>query len=161
MQPTGQIQDACCDFETVESVNNQLYRSLHDIVATPYFRYHKVSLFTLSLASSISREQQRRGASLQFSSPHLFALSQVDLYRECPFWQEDGSCMNRACGVETTDEVTRAPPSSSFVELTKPASSPGTHSRSMAISHSRKTETDRGVTGTSSMGEMEIPWQPS
>lgn len=30
---------------------------------------------------------------------------QVDLFRECPFWQEDGSCMNRACSVETTEEV--------------------------------------------------------
>ncbi|SCZ90226.1 BZ3500_MvSof-1268-A1-R1_Chr9g10758 [Microbotryum saponariae] len=68
-KPSGLIDDACCDFETVESVNDDLYSSLHDIVSTPYFRYHK-----------------------------------VDLYRECPFWQEDGSCMNRACGVETTDE---------------------------------------------------------
>lgn len=25
--------------------------------------------------------------------------------KECPFWEEDGSCMNRACGVETKDEV--------------------------------------------------------
>ena len=39
----------------------------------------------------------------------LSVCLQVDLYRECPFWQEDGSCMNRACGVETTDEVS-APP---------------------------------------------------
>ncbi|KDE06115.1 hypothetical protein MVLG_03532 [Microbotryum lychnidis-dioicae p1A1 Lamole] len=68
-KPSGLIDDACCDFETVESVNDDLYSSLHDIVSTPYFRYHK-----------------------------------VDLYRECPFWQEDGSCINRACGVETTDE---------------------------------------------------------
>ncbi|SCV70020.1 BQ2448_1414 [Microbotryum intermedium] len=68
-QPSGLIDDACCDFETVESVNEDLYSSLHEIVSTLYFRYHK-----------------------------------VDLYRECPFWQEDGSCMNRACGVETTDE---------------------------------------------------------
>ncbi|KAL8280820.1 hypothetical protein RQP46_006824 [Phenoliferia psychrophenolica] len=68
-KPTGLIQDACCDFETVESVNTDVFTSLHELVRTPYFRFHK-----------------------------------VDLYRECPFWQEDGSCMNRACGVETTDE---------------------------------------------------------
>ncbi|KAM0749062.1 endoplasmic oxidoreductin [Meredithblackwellia eburnea MCA 4105] len=68
-KPTGLIQDACCDFETVESVNNDIFHSLHDLVTTPFFRYHK-----------------------------------VDLYRECPFWQEEGSCMNRACGVETTEE---------------------------------------------------------
>ncbi|GAA5907739.1 hypothetical protein JCM5296_007457 [Sporobolomyces johnsonii] len=68
-KPTGQIQDACCDYETVETVNQDLFDRLHGLVATPYFRYHK-----------------------------------VDLYKECPFWQEEGSCMNRACGVETTEE---------------------------------------------------------
>ncbi|GAA6018256.1 hypothetical protein JCM10207_002887 [Rhodosporidiobolus poonsookiae] len=68
-KPSGQIQDACCDFETVESVNHDLFSKVHELVATPYFRYHK-----------------------------------VDLYKDCPFWSEDGSCMNRACGVETTDE---------------------------------------------------------
>ncbi|GAA6009466.1 hypothetical protein JCM11491_003568 [Sporobolomyces phaffii] len=68
-KPTGQIQDACCDFETVESVNKELFDRLHDLVRKDYFRYHK-----------------------------------VDLYKECPFWQEEGSCMNRACGVETTEE---------------------------------------------------------
>ncbi|GAA5916766.1 hypothetical protein JCM6882_003052 [Rhodosporidiobolus microsporus] len=68
-KPSGQIQDACCDFETVESVNHELFERVHELVATPYFRYHK-----------------------------------VDLFKECPFWSEDGSCMNRACGVETTDE---------------------------------------------------------
>ncbi|ORY87524.1 hypothetical protein BCR35DRAFT_277447 [Leucosporidium creatinivorum] len=66
---SGEIQDACCDYATVEQTNNDLFAALHDIVATPYFRYHK-----------------------------------VDLFRECPFWQEDGSCMNRACSVETTEE---------------------------------------------------------
>ncbi|KAK4334663.1 Endoplasmic oxidoreductin-1 [Rhodotorula toruloides] len=63
------IHDACCDYETVESVNEDLFGRLHALVAEPYFRYHK-----------------------------------VDLAKECPFWEEDGSCMNRACGVETTDE---------------------------------------------------------
>ncbi|BGP17089.1 hypothetical protein JCM10213_006881 [Rhodosporidiobolus nylandii] len=68
-RPSGQIQDACCDFETVEQVNHDLFGQLHALVATPYFRYHK-----------------------------------VDLAKECPFWEEDGSCMNRACGVDTVDE---------------------------------------------------------
>ncbi|KAK4054599.1 endoplasmic oxidoreductin-1 [Microbotryomycetes sp. JL221] len=66
---SGEIQDACCDYATVEQTNDQLFDELHNIVSLPFFRYHK-----------------------------------VDLYRECPFWHEDGSCMNRACGVETTDE---------------------------------------------------------
>jgi hypothetical protein len=40
----------------------------------------------------------------------LFAYSyaqqaQVDLYRDCPFWQEDSFCGNRACAVDWADEV--------------------------------------------------------
>ena len=35
----------------------------------------------------------------------FFRYQKVDLFRECPFWQEDGSCMNRACAVEETEEV--------------------------------------------------------
>jgi hypothetical protein len=30
-----------------------------------------------------------------------FRYHKVDLYKDCPFWQEQGSCLNRACGVET------------------------------------------------------------
>ncbi|GAA5974961.1 hypothetical protein JCM5350_004521 [Sporobolomyces pararoseus] len=68
-KPTGQIQDACCDFEQIEQINNlSLFERLHNLVETSYFRYYK-----------------------------------VDLYKDCPFWQEQGSCMNRACGVETID----------------------------------------------------------
>lgn len=35
----------------------------------------------------------------------FFRFYKVDLYRECPFWQENGFCMNRACGVEEAKEV--------------------------------------------------------
>lgn len=41
-QPTGLIQDACCDFETVESVNNDVFNGVHELVETPFFRYYKV-----------------------------------------------------------------------------------------------------------------------
>lgn len=68
-QPTGMIEDACCDFETIEDVNEDLSRQLSSLVKSRYFRYWK-----------------------------------VDLFRECPFWKEDGSCMNRACAVEEVDE---------------------------------------------------------
>lgn len=44
IQPTGQIHDACCDYETVESVNHDLFGRLHQLVETPYFRYHKVRI---------------------------------------------------------------------------------------------------------------------
>ena len=30
---------------------------------------------------------------------------QVDLYRECPFWEENVFCMNRYCSIITVDEV--------------------------------------------------------
>ncbi|KAG6378143.1 hypothetical protein JVT61DRAFT_13831 [Boletus reticuloceps] len=68
-QTTGPIDTTTCDYETIESVNEELYANLHDLVQTPFFRYF-----------------------------------QVDLYRECPFWQENGFCMNRECGITTVDE---------------------------------------------------------
>ncbi|KAI6157561.1 hypothetical protein BKA82DRAFT_4058590 [Pisolithus tinctorius] len=66
---TGPIETTMCDYETIESVNEELYTNLHDLVQTPFFRYF-----------------------------------QVDLYRECPFWQDNGFCMNRECGITTVDE---------------------------------------------------------
>ncbi|WVN86378.1 uncharacterized protein L203_101542 [Cryptococcus depauperatus CBS 7841] len=34
----------------------------------------------------------------------FFKHYKVDLYKECPFWYENGFCMNRNCGVEELDE---------------------------------------------------------
>ncbi|KAF8558016.1 endoplasmic oxidoreductin [Imleria badia] len=68
-QTTGPIETTTCDYETIESVNEELYTNLHDLVQTPFFRYF-----------------------------------QADLYRECPFWQENGFCMSRECGITTVDE---------------------------------------------------------
>ncbi|ODN74499.1 hypothetical protein L202_06879 [Cryptococcus amylolentus CBS 6039] len=34
----------------------------------------------------------------------FFRHYKVDLYRECPFWYENGFCMNRNCGVEELNE---------------------------------------------------------
>ncbi|KAK4686050.1 hypothetical protein P7C73_g4084, partial [Tremellales sp. Uapishka_1] len=67
--PSGPIESTHCLYETVESLNTQLYPSLQKLVNYPFFRHYK-----------------------------------VDLYRECPFWYENGFCMNRACGVEAADE---------------------------------------------------------
>ncbi|TDL26237.1 endoplasmic oxidoreductin [Rickenella mellea] len=67
--PTGPIETTKCDYETIESVNGELYSQLNDLVRTPFFRYFR-----------------------------------ADLYRECPFWQENGLCMNRECGIATVDE---------------------------------------------------------
>jgi ERO1-like protein beta len=68
--PTGPIEITSCDYESIDSVNDQLYANLKDLVHTPFFRYF-----------------------------------QVDLYRECPFWRENGLCMDRECGITTVDEV--------------------------------------------------------
>ncbi|CCM01496.1 uncharacterized protein FIBRA_03550 [Fibroporia radiculosa] len=66
---TGPIETTLCDYETVESVNDDLFSQLHALVETPFFKYFR-----------------------------------VDLYRDCPFWQENGFCMNRECGITTVDE---------------------------------------------------------
>jgi len=34
----------------------------------------------------------------------FFKYFRVDLYRECPFWQENGFCKNEECGITTVDE---------------------------------------------------------
>lgn len=71
-RPTGQIHDACCDYETVEKSLNtpRFFQTLGDLVKTNYFRYYK-----------------------------------VDLYKDCPFWTDNGGlCMNRACTVEKASE---------------------------------------------------------
>ncbi|KAG1867389.1 hypothetical protein F4604DRAFT_931568 [Suillus subluteus] len=66
---TGPIETTLCDYETIESVNGELYSTLSELVQMPFFKYF-----------------------------------QADLYRECPFWQENGFCMNRECGITTVDE---------------------------------------------------------
>ena len=68
---TGPIETTLCDYETIESVNPELFANLKELVKTPFFKYF-----------------------------------QVDLYRECPFWQENSFCMNRECGITTVDEST-------------------------------------------------------
>ncbi|KAH9931060.1 endoplasmic oxidoreductin [Epithele typhae] len=34
----------------------------------------------------------------------FFKYFRADLYRDCPYWQENGLCMNRECGITTVDE---------------------------------------------------------
>ncbi|OCF35197.1 endoplasmic oxidoreductin 1 [Kwoniella heveanensis BCC8398] len=67
--PSGPIESTHCLYETVESLNHQLFPALHDLVTYPFFRHYK-----------------------------------VDLFKECPFWYENGFCMNRNCGVEEANE---------------------------------------------------------
>ncbi|KAF9263349.1 endoplasmic oxidoreductin [Marasmius fiardii PR-910] len=67
--PTGPIDATLCDYETVETVNRVLFKNLHELVQTPFFKYF-----------------------------------QVDLYRECPFWDDHGSCNNPGCAITSVDE---------------------------------------------------------
>ncbi|EPS97748.1 hypothetical protein FOMPIDRAFT_1024914 [Fomitopsis schrenkii] len=66
---TGPIETTLCDYETIESVNDELFKELHALVETPFFKYFR-----------------------------------ADLYRDCPFWEENGMCANRECGITTVDE---------------------------------------------------------
>ncbi|KAJ3880501.1 hypothetical protein F5051DRAFT_399555 [Lentinula edodes] len=68
-KPTGPIDTTMCDYETVESVNGDLFSNIHELVKTPFFKYF-----------------------------------QVDLYRDCPFWDDHGSCNNPGCAITTVDE---------------------------------------------------------
>ncbi|KAA1476037.1 endoplasmic oxidoreductin [Dentipellis sp. KUC8613] len=69
MSNTGPIETTLCNYEMIESVNDDLFKNLKDIVQTPFFRYFR-----------------------------------VDLYRECPFWEENVLCMSKDCQVVTVDE---------------------------------------------------------
>ncbi|KAF8639583.1 hypothetical protein AX17_001484 [Amanita inopinata Kibby_2008] len=65
----GPIETTLCDFESVDSINEELYTNLSEMIRMPFFKYF-----------------------------------QVDLYRECPFWPDDGSCSNIGCAITTVDE---------------------------------------------------------
>ncbi|TIA87263.1 hypothetical protein E3P99_03297 [Wallemia hederae] len=43
--PSGQIEDACCLYETIEEATDGVFRPLDHLVKTPFFRYFKVDLF--------------------------------------------------------------------------------------------------------------------
>jgi ERO1-like protein beta len=88
-QPTGPIETTLCDYETIESVNDVLFEELHSLVQTPFFKYFRVcaaGTFWMHLRNALM-------------------YYQVDLYRECPFWQENMFCSNHDCSVITVDEV--------------------------------------------------------
>ncbi|KAG8803394.1 hypothetical protein FRC16_005591 [Serendipita sp. 398] len=67
--PLGPIETTLCNFETVESVNDDLFDLLHQIVSTPFFRYYK-----------------------------------VDLYKECPFWENGDKCSSIDCVIQAVEE---------------------------------------------------------
>lgn len=41
-KPTGPIDTTMCDYETVESVNGDLFSNIHELVKTPFFKYFQV-----------------------------------------------------------------------------------------------------------------------
>lgn len=43
VQLTGPIETTMCDYETVESVNDELFSNLSELVEKPFFRYFQVS----------------------------------------------------------------------------------------------------------------------
>ncbi|URE27336.1 ubiquitin-conjugating enzyme E2 [Musa troglodytarum] len=50
---TGIVEDCCCDYETVDSLNKEvLHPILQDLVTTPFFRYFKLLMFLLVLIFS-------------------------------------------------------------------------------------------------------------
>ncbi|KAI9333891.1 endoplasmic reticulum Oxidoreductin 1-domain-containing protein [Pilaira anomala] len=58
-KPSGQIKDACCDYQSIETIQNNVFDKVQNL---------------------------------------------ADLWKDCPFWDEEGLCTNRDCSVATTDE---------------------------------------------------------
>lgn len=50
-QPTGPIDTTSCDYETVDSVNEDLFENLHELVATPFFKYFQARVYHSSIKS--------------------------------------------------------------------------------------------------------------
>ena len=47
---TGMVEDCCCDYETVDAINEEVLNPiLQDLVALPFFRYFKVRKFCCSV----------------------------------------------------------------------------------------------------------------
>ncbi|KAI8886111.1 endoplasmic reticulum oxidoreductin 1 [Backusella circina FSU 941] len=67
--PHGQIKDTCCDYQSIESIQGDVFGKLQELVKTRFFRHYR-----------------------------------ADLWKECPFWNENALCLNRDCSVATTDE---------------------------------------------------------
>jgi site-specific DNA-adenine methylase len=107
VQPSGPIENTLCAYETIESLNKELYPTLHELVTSDFFRHYK-----------------------------------VDLFRECPFWYENGFCMNRDCGVETADEVS-SPFGVYRMNLTLLSSSTGSYTRKVAEQGSQSSYSQR------------------
>ncbi|KAG6920288.1 hypothetical protein DXG01_005057 [Tephrocybe rancida] len=86
-KPTGPIETTLCDYETLDSANEELFTNLSDLVRLPFFKYFQVSSCFALLYDANDDDE-----------------SQVDLYRECPFWNEYGSCTDPGCAITTVDE---------------------------------------------------------
>lgn len=98
---SGPIETTQCDYETLESINDDLHQNLHELVRTPFFKYLKVCRFVCIHQLDISLMPPKR---------------QIDLSRECPYWEANGYCILRDCAVTTVDEV-RLPISLTFVAV--------------------------------------------
>ncbi|KAF9265902.1 endoplasmic oxidoreductin [Marasmius fiardii PR-910] len=45
LKPTGPIEATLCDYETVDSVKDELYENLQGLVKTPFFRYVQMDMY--------------------------------------------------------------------------------------------------------------------
>ncbi|KAI9478755.1 MAG: endoplasmic reticulum oxidoreductin 1 [Benjaminiella poitrasii] len=68
-KPQGQIKDACCDYQSIESIQSDVFNKIQDLTRTKFFRHYR-----------------------------------ANLWKDCPFWNEEALCTNRDCSVATTDE---------------------------------------------------------
>ncbi|KAL9542379.1 hypothetical protein PS6_009820 [Mucor atramentarius] len=67
--PQGQIRDTCCDYQSIETIQSDVFQKIQNLVHSKFFRYYR-----------------------------------ADLWKECPFWNEEALCTNRDCSVATIDE---------------------------------------------------------
>ncbi|KAK3015270.1 hypothetical protein RJ639_005690 [Escallonia herrerae] len=103
---TGIVEDCCCEYETVDSLNGAVLNPLlQELVTTPFFR---------PTTEILADKDAPLGVLVVFDAPvwKLYKsmmvllegrttdmLEQVKLWCDCPFWPDDGMCRLRDCSV--------------------------------------------------------------
>ncbi|KAG5545915.1 hypothetical protein RHGRI_018170 [Rhododendron griersonianum] len=142
---TGIVEDCCCDYETVDSINGEvLHPLLQELVTTPFFRYFK-------LARSASFVGATSGSGSEVVH-NFFPI--VKLWCDCPFWPDDGMCRLRDCSVCEC-------PENEFPEIFKNPLHRGLPSDNLVCQEGKPEATvDRTLDSRAFRGWMEVdnPW---
>ncbi|KAG1453697.1 hypothetical protein G6F56_007505 [Rhizopus delemar] len=102
--PSGQIQDACCDYKSIETVQNDVFDKIQHLVKTDFFKYYRADLWkdcpfwsenslctnrdcSVATVDEISLPKEWRKAAL--SAIQLPSLGRSLSPQKCPYKDQD------------------------------------------------------------------------